>query len=276
MYSRNDYRYYLEHQLMISDDYLAHYGVLGMKWGVRNDNRIAKLSSRHAKNDAQISKYQTKLNTVGAQKRAAKAAKFKAKQSKYERKAAKARARLAKGKNISAKQMKRIMKAEQYAAKTARYSYKNDKFQAKINKLNLKNAKLDKKISKLERPSRAGARAYKKGLNNLDKKLVKDLYTMKTSQNQDRVSKAKTRYSSNKTKTKDTIKDAQSRGYEVSSKKTIRNATPYRGAVTSALVGPIGSAAYRSAKAVSDQKNYGVTQYMEGNKYSVKKPKKSR
>ena len=32
MYSKNDYRYYLENQLMHSDDYLAHYGVKGMKW----------------------------------------------------------------------------------------------------------------------------------------------------------------------------------------------------------------------------------------------------
>ena len=32
MYSKNDYRYYLEDQLMESDDYLAHYGVKGMKW----------------------------------------------------------------------------------------------------------------------------------------------------------------------------------------------------------------------------------------------------
>ena len=32
MHSRNDYRYYLEHQLMMSGDFLAHYGVKGMKW----------------------------------------------------------------------------------------------------------------------------------------------------------------------------------------------------------------------------------------------------
>ena len=32
MYSKNDYRYYLEHRLEESDDYLAHYGVKGMKW----------------------------------------------------------------------------------------------------------------------------------------------------------------------------------------------------------------------------------------------------
>ena len=32
MYSKNDYRYYLEHRLGESNDYLAHYGVKGMKW----------------------------------------------------------------------------------------------------------------------------------------------------------------------------------------------------------------------------------------------------
>ena len=32
MYSKNDYRYYLENQLTYSDDFLAHYGVKGMKW----------------------------------------------------------------------------------------------------------------------------------------------------------------------------------------------------------------------------------------------------
>jgi len=39
MYSRNDYRYYLENQLMNSDDYLAHYGVKGMKWKKRRTLR---------------------------------------------------------------------------------------------------------------------------------------------------------------------------------------------------------------------------------------------
>lgn len=35
MYSKNDYRYYLEHRLEESDDYLAHHGVKGMKWKKR-------------------------------------------------------------------------------------------------------------------------------------------------------------------------------------------------------------------------------------------------
>lgn len=33
MYSKNDYRYYRENRLLYSDDFLAHYGVKGMKWG---------------------------------------------------------------------------------------------------------------------------------------------------------------------------------------------------------------------------------------------------
>ena len=35
MYSKNDYRYYLERRLAKSDDFLAHYGIKGMKWKKR-------------------------------------------------------------------------------------------------------------------------------------------------------------------------------------------------------------------------------------------------
>lgn len=250
MYSKNDYRYYLEHQLMMSDDYLAHYGVMGMKWGVRNDNRIAKLSSRHSKNDIKIAKYQSKLNTTSAQKRAAKAAKFKAKQARYDRKAAKARARLAKGKNISTKQMKRIVKAEQYAAKTAKYSYKNDKLQAKINKLNYKNTKIDKKLVKLKNPSRAGARAYQKGLNKLDKQRAK--YDVKTfSSNKEKGLKAEQKLRDISREMRDTVSDATLRGYNVSSTNTKRHTGSY-------VIPTMQSG------------------YMDGKKYTVKKPKKQR
>ena len=53
MYSKNDYRYYLEDQLMHSDDYLAHYGVKGMKWKQHlkkkfNDNYdVYSISGKH-------------------------------------------------------------------------------------------------------------------------------------------------------------------------------------------------------------------------------------
>ena len=53
MYSKNDYRYYLENRLIHSDDYLAHYGVKGMKWKqhVRNkfneNYSVYNMSGRH-------------------------------------------------------------------------------------------------------------------------------------------------------------------------------------------------------------------------------------
>lgn len=53
MYSKNDYRYYLDNRLMHSDDFLAHYGVRGMKWKHRkggNPEIDPKLSGRARKN----------------------------------------------------------------------------------------------------------------------------------------------------------------------------------------------------------------------------------
>ena len=52
MYSKNDYRYYLENQLTYSDDFLAHYGVKGMKWKQHkfglNDPKINGEARRNA------------------------------------------------------------------------------------------------------------------------------------------------------------------------------------------------------------------------------------
>lgn len=150
MYSRNDYRYYLERQLYTSNDYLAHYGVMGMKWGVRHDERRAALVSKHEKNDAKISKYQSKLNTVGAKKRDARAAKYQLKQAKLDRKATKARSRLAKGKKLSRGQIRRLENAERLKARAEKNSRYNDKLRAKISSLEAKNARLDKKIAKMD------------------------------------------------------------------------------------------------------------------------------
>ena len=166
MYSKNDYRYYLEHRLLVSDDYLAHYGVIGMKWGVRHDERRASLVSKRDANIAKIATYQNKLNTVGAQKRAARAAKYQHKVDKLQRKASKAEKRLAKGKNLSKSQMKKLMKYETYKAKVAKNSAKNDKYQMKISQLQAKNAKIDKKIGK----------SYAKDLNKLESQIWNEMY----------------------------------------------------------------------------------------------------
>ena len=79
MYSNNDYRYYLEHRLAESDDFLAHYGVKGMKWknhkspgellrnaaqGVENhvrDNQIYNNQQEYNRYDKKIKKTEKKL-----------------------------------------------------------------------------------------------------------------------------------------------------------------------------------------------------------------------
>ena len=265
MYSKNDYRYYLEHQLMMSDDYLAHYGVLGMRWGYRHDNRVASLSSKRAANSQKIASYQKKLNTVGAKKRAEKAAKYQAKLDKYERKAAKARKRLAQGKNISTAQLKKIQKAESYKAKVAKNSAKNDKYQAKIAKLERKNTRIDKKISKLEKPSMSGALAYQMGLNSLDAKKIRSDYKRDHGLTEKTRAKAKLKSSDLSKEQSSTIKDAQKRGYEVSTRDTYRWANPVEStalaAVTAALPTPV---AYTN-----------MSQY-PGTQYTVKKPKENK
>lgn len=276
MYSRNDYRYYLERQLLVSDDYLAHYGVMGMKWRVRHDERRANLVSRRESNDAKIAKYQNKLNTVGAQKRAAKAAKYQHKVDKLQRKASKAQKRLAQGKSISKGQMKKLAKYETYKSKVAKNSVKNDKYQMKISKLQAKNAKIDKKITKMDRPSSAGARAYQKGLNKLDQKRVNSLYDTKVKSGKG-LEKAKTRLASTTKELAATKKDAASRGYDVSSKERKRTAHPGRQVAAIGTFGALPGAGITLLEDTYAQRQYGQSRYgIEGNKYSVKKPKKKR
>ena len=48
MRSRNDWLDYLEHR-MIVDDYLCHYGVLGMKWGVRRYQPYSQVPRKSGK-----------------------------------------------------------------------------------------------------------------------------------------------------------------------------------------------------------------------------------
>lgn len=276
MYSRNDYRYYLERQLLVSDDYLAHYGVMGMKWGVRHDERRAALVSKRESNDAKIAKYQNKLSTVGAQKRAAKAAKYQHKVDKLQRKASKAQKRLANGKNISKRQMKKLMKYETYKAKVAKNSVKNDKYQMKISKLQAKNAKLDKKITKMDRPSRAGAKAYQKGLNKLDQKRVNSFYDTKVKSGKG-LNKAKNKLASTTKELSATREDAIRRGYTVESKEMKRTAHPGRQVAAIGTFGALPGAAVTLMEDTYATRKYGQSRYgIEGSKYSVKKPKKRR
>lgn len=54
MYGKNDYRDYLEHRLAESDDFLAHYGVKGMKWRKRKNTTMALDQERGMKRTADL------------------------------------------------------------------------------------------------------------------------------------------------------------------------------------------------------------------------------
>lgn len=84
MYSKNDYRYYLEHRLMMSDDFLAHYNhnhdALGrFAASMSVSGRRSSLQTKRAANDKQIKQLESDGST-------AKAKKLKSKNSKIDKK----------------------------------------------------------------------------------------------------------------------------------------------------------------------------------------------
>lgn len=72
MYSKNDYRYYLEHRLAESNDHLAHYGVKGMKWHKRRTLQAIQ-------DVGQLTGYKGFLSYVDAEKKTKEASSKRAK-----------------------------------------------------------------------------------------------------------------------------------------------------------------------------------------------------
>ena len=106
MYSKNDYRYYLEHQLFTSGGYLEHYGVTGMHWGIRRyqpystvprksgeggketglAKKKTKIKALQDRNSAKIKSYRKDSNSSWDKKRIAN---LESKNSKFDKKLSK-------------------------------------------------------------------------------------------------------------------------------------------------------------------------------------------
>jgi hypothetical protein len=158
---------------------LYHYGVLGMKWGVRRarnkasaNDRLTKKALAYDKKSADLTKKSEKIHAKvdleGSNRKAAKAAKYASKAAKLEKRATKSNSdteRLAlerKAQNLKYKSAKakveanRISKTRGYSAKAMKYSVKSDIVAMKAEKARKKIANnksyiamMDRKVSTL-------------------------------------------------------------------------------------------------------------------------------
>ena len=122
MYSKNDYRYYLETRLIHSDDFLAHYGVKGMKWHKRTGDQLKKAgeflkdtfidSPEQEWREDRIKKNQKKKEKVDK--------KLKKRQDKINKKIEKLQ-KDKKVKQLTSESKKRAKKIKNYKNKTSTY-----------------------------------------------------------------------------------------------------------------------------------------------------------
>lgn len=137
-----------------NDNELYHYGVLGMKWGVRHD----RAREAYSKGVRKLQKYEQKAAKSKAKVTAsamAKAAKYNRKAKKYEMKSARVKRAatrwiLPMNSEKAARRMGRYdLKAARYANKSARIMSRIAKNQAKSEKYNRKGEKFYSKMQKV-------------------------------------------------------------------------------------------------------------------------------
>lgn len=158
-YSMNNYLNNIEvYGVEVTEDghYLLHYGVPGMKWGIRRRiNKSVRLAGRNER-------YQNKIAKVNAksQKYAMKATNSKARAMKAIQKAAKGK----KLGTISRIKLKRYTKAE---AKAAKYGARKAKYEKKIAKNKNYVAKTKSKVNSLSASEKKAGEEYIKKLKRL-------------------------------------------------------------------------------------------------------------
>lgn len=141
---------------------LIHYGVLGMKWGVRHDRaRTAqKMRQVNARNTQQISALRKKAartnTTIFGRSHARKAVKLSKKADRLNKKATKAyqRGNVSKYADLAIKSDKLGRKVSKHAAKAdkaAKLNRKADKLQRKTDRLNRAYSREMRRISEKEK-----------------------------------------------------------------------------------------------------------------------------